>query len=261
MKALHLLDKERGETLSELLRRFKKEHVKYRDLPMTYAGRLDPMAEGLVILLVGEAVHEKEVFLKLDKTYEVDILFGFRTDTGDVLGELIESPTRATIPTVVLTDFINATSAILGTHTDPYPIYSSKPVGGVPLFALARAGKLEDVEIPEHTYAVVHAEVIGLREVAVDALVADIEKSVHLVKGDFRQEHIISLWEEHTRALYGVSFWVGTVRIQATSGAYMRGIAEKIGAILGVPALALRIKRDRIGEYVLPKRRNSRISL
>jgi tRNA pseudouridine(55) synthase len=251
MKGVHLVDKERGETLSELLRRFKKENSS-AESPVTYAGRLDPMAEGLVILLSGDAIREKDIFLKLDKTYIVDILFGFRTDTGDVLGELLEVPSRAHLRSLSLTDLNRAIGSILGAHTDPYPNYSSKPIGGVPLFALARAGKLEDVEIPEHTYAILEAMLLGLRQIPLDGLLESIVEDINRVKGDFRQERIIGLWEEHTRSLYDLSFDVATIKVRATSGAYMRGIAEKIGMTLGVSALALRIRREVIGNYALP---------
>jgi tRNA pseudouridine55 synthase len=253
MRGVHLLDKARGETLSELLERFKKTNRKYGGEPITYAGRLDPMAEGLVILLSGETVHEKDLYLGMNKTYVVDILFGFATDTGDVLGELTVTPSRTRLPNITLTAFVAAVQGVLGTHTDPYPVYSSKPVNSVPLFQLARSGKLEDIEIPEHTYAILSAEAIGLRQVQIEELLLGIERDIQVVKGDFRQEHIISLWKEHTRVLYELSFDVGTLRVEATSGAYMRGIAEKIGKALGVPALALRIRRERIGEYSLPK--------
>ena len=45
---LHLLYKNLGETPNKCIERFKKENPKYADVPMTYAGRLDPMAEGLI---------------------------------------------------------------------------------------------------------------------------------------------------------------------------------------------------------------------
>ncbi len=251
MKGIHLLHKARGETLSELLTRFKSGHPAYREVPLTYAGRLDPMAEGLVILLAGNAVHEKDIFLKLDKTYILDVLFGFATDTLDVLGELTEVPTRVDIKPISLQNAIQAVEGILGVHTDPYPVYSSKTVNGSPLFTFARAGKLADIEIPEHTYAIIEANVIGLRQIPLSELLEEIEQSVSLVKGDFRQERILELWREHTRALYDASFPVLTLRVRSTSGAYMRGLAEKIGKILESAALALAIRREEIGEYQL----------
>ena len=70
-----------GETPLECLERHRKERSIDKDIPMTYAGRLDPMAEGLMILLVGEECKNKDKYLGLDKTYEFKILVGFSTDT------------------------------------------------------------------------------------------------------------------------------------------------------------------------------------
>jgi len=58
---------------------------------MTYAGRLDPLAEGLLLVLTGEECKNKEKYLGLDKEYEVDVLFGFATDTYDILGKVLSA--------------------------------------------------------------------------------------------------------------------------------------------------------------------------
>ena len=47
------------------------------------------MANGLMILLINNECKQQDKYLKLNKTYEFDILFGFKTDTYDVLGKLI----------------------------------------------------------------------------------------------------------------------------------------------------------------------------
>lgn len=65
-----------GETPLEALERFRADHVEYKNEPMTYAGRLDPMASGKLIILIGEECKNKDEYLKLDKEYEVDILLG-----------------------------------------------------------------------------------------------------------------------------------------------------------------------------------------
>ena len=75
-----------GETPLECLERVRSEQGIADDIPMTYAGRLDPMAEGLLIILIGEECKNKEKYLGLDKTYEFKILVGFSTDTYDLLG-------------------------------------------------------------------------------------------------------------------------------------------------------------------------------
>ena len=86
-----IIYKKVGETPLEALENFRTKrldegHVEYRNIPMTYAGRLDPMAEGDLLILIGEECKKKDAYLGLDKEYEVEVLFGIETDTHDVLG-------------------------------------------------------------------------------------------------------------------------------------------------------------------------------
>ncbi|MDE1988462.1 MAG: hypothetical protein KGJ58_03695 [Patescibacteria group bacterium] len=86
MKQVLNIYKKAGETPLETISRFRADNQEYQKEKITYAGRLDPLAEGVLILLVGDAVYEKEKYLKTDKEYEAEILFGFETDTYDILG-------------------------------------------------------------------------------------------------------------------------------------------------------------------------------
>lgn len=83
-----LLYKNPGETPLTALKRLRYLAQISSDIPLTYAGRLDPLAEGLLIVLGGEECKKKEQFLAVDKVYECTVLLGFATDTGDVLGLL-----------------------------------------------------------------------------------------------------------------------------------------------------------------------------
>src|SRR3989338_7639479 len=63
----------------------KEKYPELKGEKMTYAGRLDPLAEGVLLILAGKTVYEQEKNLKLDKEYEGKILFGFETEAYDVL--------------------------------------------------------------------------------------------------------------------------------------------------------------------------------
>ncbi len=88
---IHILYKNLGETPNEAVLRFKKDNPEYEKEPMTYAGRLDPMPEGLLLILSGEELKNKDSFLDLKKTYEFEVLWGVETDTLDVLGLISNS--------------------------------------------------------------------------------------------------------------------------------------------------------------------------
>jgi len=77
--------KEYGETPLECLERLRNisqfgDALKYAKL--SYAGRLDPLAEGLMIVLVGEENKNRHSHLGLGKTYELDVLLTFRLIQG-----------------------------------------------------------------------------------------------------------------------------------------------------------------------------------
>src|SRR3989344_725904 len=86
MKLVLNIYKKAGETPLEVINCLKLRCPEYKSVKITYAGRLDPLAKGAIILLAGNAIHKKENYLKLDKEYEAEILLGFETDTYDVLG-------------------------------------------------------------------------------------------------------------------------------------------------------------------------------
>ena len=83
-------NKELGETPLECIERARIELGLDANMPMTYAGRLDPLASGKLLILMGEECKEKEKYLGYDKEYEIEVLFGIKTDTGDALGQITE---------------------------------------------------------------------------------------------------------------------------------------------------------------------------
>jgi tRNA pseudouridine55 synthase len=132
-QAALILYKKKGETPLECLKRFKKENPEYAKEKMTYAGRLDPLAEGLLIVLIGEECKNKEKYLGFDKEYEVDILFGFSTDTYDVLGKVTGVSDTEKLSIEKVTDVIQSS---VGKFTQKYPAFSSKTIKGKSIFSL-----------------------------------------------------------------------------------------------------------------------------
>ena len=86
IKNVYRVHKEWGETPLVCLERLRATEGIDANVPMTYAGRLDPAAEGELIILVGEECKNKDAYSGLSKTYVAEILFGVSTDTYDLLG-------------------------------------------------------------------------------------------------------------------------------------------------------------------------------
>ena len=242
----HLLYKNLGETPNHCILRFKKANPGYSDIPMTYAGRLDPMAEGLLLCLSGEAVHEKEKYLDLSKTYMARILWGFETDTADLLGKVIkfESEKLKVIKEEIQEKLKNS----IGKFEQSYPAYSSKPVQGRPLFQWAREGRLSEIEIPRHMVEIFNAQFISRKMISKEELLKDIISKISLVSGDFRQEEIIKSWNDTMSKCLFDSFTIDTISITVSSGFYVRQFVSDLAEAFKIKAATFHIKRIKVGD-------------
>lgn len=234
--------KHAGETLSVFLERVRGEYGIPAGEKMTYAGRLDPMASGAMLVLVGEACKEKDAYLAASKEYRVEVLLGIQTDTADMLGLV----TKVSFGEVLEDDIQNAVQKISAITKLPYPAYSSKTVDGVPLWVSAREGK--DIETIEKDVVLSDVVLLDIQKRKLTEVIDAKLVTIQNVQGDFRQEEIIAAWEKIKNEQQGTEVQLVEVQLTATSGAYMRILAEKVGEMLGVPALAYNIERTRIFE-------------
>lgn len=259
-KKVVVLDKKEGETPLEALSLFRNKHKEYKDVSMTYAGRLDPMASGVLVLLCGEEVKNKEKYLAQDKEYEFEILFGFATDTYDILGKATASPNfhRSDLKSVrqglaerELKEKINESLKFFrGKIIQKYPVYSSKTLNGKQLWQYGREGK--EVERPQREVAVKSLKFLGLKNIKKEKLAKDIEKRISKVNGDFRQKEIIKIWGKVLAdEKLPKQFFVGSFKIKCSSGTYIRVISSDLGEKIGIPSLAYKIKRTKVGRYAI----------
>ncbi len=241
------LYKNRGETPLECMDRFRIENPEYKNDKMTYAGRLDPLAEGLLLFLVGEECKNKEKYLGLEKEYEVDVLFGFATDTYDILG-LVTEYKKSDKKKIKIQEILES---FIGKFTQKYPAYSSKTIMGETMFSLSKSGKLNDEEIPKKDVEIKSIELLGQKTIPKDDLEKYIKDSINLVKGDFRQEEIQKEWDNAMAKSRLDKYNIISIKVNCTSGTYMRTLANSIGEKVGIPALALNIKRTKIGKFTI----------
>jgi tRNA pseudouridine55 synthase len=266
-----VIDKKPGQTPLECVHEVKKAHPEWKHLPMTYAGRLDPLASGVLLILVGDECLKKDEYLALPKEYEVTVLFGFATDTYDVMGKVVEEENTSsesllerssgllaqnfleergqTISKRLSDSVQNTIKSFVGRFTQSYPPYSSRTVLGKPLFQWAREDKLDEITIPAHDVFVESIDVIAADSISGNELYSSITDAISAVSGDFRQREILRIWAETLGAMSDAQFQTVTLCISCGSGVYVRSIAHELGAALGMPALALKILRTRIGEY------------
>ena len=102
-----------------------------------HAGTLDPMACGVLPVLVGNACAAQDYIMEHDKIYIAGIRFGILTDTGDVTGNILE--TSSDIPTD--DEIKRVGESFVGAMKQLPPMYSAIKIGGKKLYELAREGK------------------------------------------------------------------------------------------------------------------------
>jgi tRNA pseudouridine55 synthase len=224
--------KERFETPLEALIKARFEHGIPAEVPMTYAGRLDPMAVGQMLLLIGDECKNRDEYLGRDKAYKLEILFGIGTDTQDLFG-VINKEVKVLSEEQGVACMIAAKSEVpsfIGTHTFSYPKYSTKGL---------LAG---DDEIPEREMTVTSIAFEGGKVATGIQVKSIVKEACEKIKGDFRYSEI---QESFKNILDDAEFPLIKLYVECASGTYMRTIAEQLGKKLGIPALAYYIERVR----------------
>jgi tRNA pseudouridine55 synthase len=145
---LLLVDKPAGPSSFAVVRRLKG---RYR-AKAGHAGTLDPLASGLLLVLLGPSTRLARYLVGLDKRYVAEIELGVRTATGDAEGEALE---RAEPPS--RGDLEAALARLVGEVELPVPAASAVKVGGERAYRLHRRG--EEVEMPVR-HSLVHEIVL-----------------------------------------------------------------------------------------------------
>lgn len=115
-----------------------------------HLGTLDPMATGVLPLLLGKFTRLAQFYSTSEKAYTGTIRFGFATDTYDAEGAPVSEPTT---PQLTL-DSVRATAiCFLGDIDQLPPPISAKKIGGKPAYKIARAGGTPDLKPARITVA------------------------------------------------------------------------------------------------------------
>lgn len=126
-----------------------------REKKIGHTGTLDPLATGVLPLLLGRAAKAAELLPDTDKAYRAAFRLGERRDTGDVTGQVVETD-KAPVPQGQLE---GALPAFRGQILQVPPMYSAVSVGGKRLYQLARQGV--EVERPARPVTVNTLELLS----------------------------------------------------------------------------------------------------
>tara|TARA_B100000745_G_scaffold299783_1_gene251509 strand:+ start:24143 stop:25012 length:870 start_codon:yes stop_codon:yes gene_type:complete len=251
----YTLHKEVGETPLQAIERSREERNISPSTKMAYAGRLDPMAEGKLLVLTGNYCSNIKKYWNLDKEYKVSIVLGLSSDSHDVLGKLTYTGTPAPFGEQEITDTIEA---FTGKYAWSYPVISSKPVDGKPLFQWFLEGRLNEITVPDSTGEIFSLRVTGIRTIQPKDLRRRTLEKIHALSivtdeskrlgRDFRRHEVIDSWNTWYRTS-ACALQVVDIVCVASAGTYMRTLANEIGKTLGIGALALEIRREKIGVF------------
>lgn len=210
---IFLIDKPSGITSHDVVDQVRKITGIKR---VGHAGTLDPLATGLLIMLVGrEYTKQQTSFLKLDKQYRCKAQLGITTDTYDRDGQATDTVSWDELQQLTKQQLLQALDAFKGEIKQTVPPFAAVKRQGQKLYQLARKGKLNEADLP-------------IREVVI--------KELELL--DFHQD-------EDQQTL--------TIKLQVTvsSGTYIRSLVHDLGKQLGVGAIVTELRRTKIGTFDL----------
>lgn len=128
-----------------------------------HCGTLDPMATGLLIVVIGKATKIQDLLMAEDKEYEGTLTLGATTSTQDKEGEILETKP---VPAFTHEELAAAFKEFTGDFYQTPPMVSAIKKDGVPLYKLARQGKV--IEREPRLVHVFHHEITRVELPSVD---------------------------------------------------------------------------------------------
>jgi tRNA pseudouridine55 synthase len=218
MNGVLIIDKPAAMTSHDVVNRVRRI---LQERSVGHLGTLDPMATGVLPLVIGNLTRLAQFYTSSEKTYEGTIRFGFATDTYDAEGEPT-SPAQAV--TLSLDQVRQLASQFQGAIEQMPPPFSAKKIQGVPAYKLAR--KHAEVTLKPVQVKVEEFEITELNaHVGPEALVPAAEPSL--------------------------AGSVATFRARVASGTYMRSVAHDMGQRIGCGAHLESLRRTAVGEFGL----------
>jgi tRNA pseudouridine55 synthase len=222
MDGILLIDKPSGWTSFDVVAKVRgiiKRETGLKKPKVGHTGTLDPLATGLLVLVLGSYTKRVSELSKVDKTYEVTMKLGQTSTTGDEEGERTKTGDR-TPETEEIEDVFEK---FVGEIEQIPPAYSAIKINGQRAYKLARAGK--EVKI-EPRKATIH----------------EIKPGHNLDKNNTQGRTLDRGWYEYPEVRF-------TAKV--SSGTYIRTLVEDMGTKLGTGAYMSNLRRTQVGDFSL----------
>jgi len=230
MEKILLINKPKGKSSFWVVKKVKE---KYPGQKVGHAGTLDPLAEGLLIVLVGKATKKQKDFENLDKEYIVEAILGATSLTYDLEGELewgsgstrliswLKGLTEEKINKVLEKDFS-------GRIVQTVPAFSAIKVKGQRLYWRARKGK-PIAFLPKRT--------VELKKLTVLKFTPASSKLKQAEKPTVVVDHLPRI----------------KIKMTVSKGFYIRSFVSELGEKLKTGAVVSQLARTQVGKYLLVK--------
>jgi tRNA pseudouridine55 synthase len=232
LDGLLIIDKPSGQTSHDVVARLRRLLGETR---IGHTGTLDPLATGVLLLVVGKATRLARFLSSSDKSYDAVVRLGFATDTADALGRAVglvhtgPTPSRAEIDA--------ALDAFRGTFRQQPPAFSAKKIDGQRSYRLARAARDARLK-PSRSDSNAHLaprtpHLARFDPPALPPLPAPVSVTTHRLE-------IVSVEADSV-----------TLRVDCSAGFYIRSLAHDLGERLGTGAHLTALRRTRTGAFTL----------
>jgi len=144
---IYLINKPSGITSNDLIQKLKR---KFQIKKIGHAGTLDPLATGIMVILVNQATKISNYLLSKDKIYNVTMKLFIQTDSDDITGTVLKEETPRKFSKKEITDVVNKYDGYM--YEQYPPIYSAVKVEGKKLYEYARNN--QSVEIKPRTVTI-----------------------------------------------------------------------------------------------------------
>ena len=215
---LILVYKKKGKTSRNVVENISKKY----GVKAGHIGTLDPMAKGLLPVLVGNTCKLSKYLMEHDKTYLVEMKFGYNTETLDIEGEILEEDKSFRENNIVDNEFFDmiiiAMKKELGTKKQIPPIYSAKKLNGKKLYEIARKDKEKAIEMAK-------------------------EKAKEITIYNMYDISLKELWDNNPKDIL-LSF-----KVECSSGTYIRSLVRDIAENMGTIAIMTDLRRIAVGNY------------
>jgi tRNA pseudouridine(55) synthase len=238
---LKMIYKPIGMTPYELTLKLKKMYPNIKKIAYVY--RLDPMAHGEILILINQSCNLINNFIKMktDKIYEYSILFGVRTDTLDILGNILDN----NIKNYDLNLILNKKKELVGDYFQKFPIFSSKTINYkgkmVPLWKLSK--NIKEINIPEKRIYVNNITYKNHKIYSKNEILSLIKSRLDLVTSkNFDVKNFKNQWSNIKDGNYLVIDFVSKV----STGTYIRELSYQLGKLCNYNSINLNIFRKNI---------------